>query len=110
MQHMEPNRERILCPFWLNFMLAMLDEFWLQKSALDVKPSSSTPTSTNAFFVPFQGQYFSGGNFRIYLLGNPIVWWSNLVFLAMFLLTYFMAAIKQQRGYDADEKVEVKSE
>lgn len=28
----------------------------------------------------------------------------------MFLLTYFIAAIKQQRGYDADEKLEAKSE
>jgi dolichyl-phosphate-mannose--protein O-mannosyl transferase len=58
----------------------------------------------------FQGQYFSGGNYRIYLLGNPIVWWSNLAFLAMFLLTYFIAAIKRQRGYDADEELEAKSE
>jgi dolichyl-phosphate-mannose--protein O-mannosyl transferase len=38
------------------------------------------------------------------------VWWSNLAFLAMFLLTYFIAAIKQQRGYDADEQAEAKSE
>lgn len=60
--------------------------------------------------VSFQGQYFSGGSFRIYLLGNPVVWWSNLAFLAVFLLTYFMAAIKRQRGYDADEDCETKSE
>lgn len=60
-------------------------------------------------FVSFQGQYFSGGSFRIYLLGNPIIWWSNLAFLAMFLLTYFMAAVKQQRGYDADEQAEARS-
>jgi dolichyl-phosphate-mannose-protein mannosyltransferase len=60
-------------------------------------------------FSRFQGQYFSGGNFRIYLLGNPVIWWSNLVFLAMFLLMFFIAAIKQQRGYDADEKAETKS-
>lgn len=59
--------------------------------------------------VSFQGQYFSGGSFRIYLLGNPVVWWSNLAFLAIFLLTYFMAAIKRQRGYDADEDCETKS-
>jgi hypothetical protein len=43
------------------------------------------------------------------LLGNPVIWWSNLVFLAMFLLTYFIAAIKQQRGCDADENLEAKS-
>lgn len=31
------------------------------------------------------------------------------MFLAMFLLMFFIAAIKQQRGYDADEKAETKS-
>lgn len=54
-----------------------------------------------------QGQYFSGGNYRIYLLGNPIIWWSNLVFLALFLLTYFVTALKHQRGYDANENATV---
>lgn len=62
----------------------------------------------NNQIIFFQGQYFSGGIFRIYLLGNPIIWWSNLVFLALFLLTYFIAAIKQQRGYDVNEELEVK--
>ena len=72
----------------------------------------SSSSSSSLFFSRFyfQGQYFSGGNIRIYLLGNPIVWWSNLVFLAIFLFTYFMAAIKKQRGYDADEDLETKSE
>lgn len=55
-----------------------------------------------------QGQYFSGGNYRIYLLGNPIIWWSNLVFLGLFLFTLIIAAIKHQRGYDANEKPEIR--
>lgn len=79
----------------------------LQKSALYVAPSSSS--SSTFTFPSFQGQYFSGGNFRIYLLGNPVIWWSNLAFLATFLLMFFIAAIKWQRGYDTDEKVESKS-
>lgn len=97
--------------FWL-LCFSMLYEFWLRKSALSVFhhhcqiPRYSLPSALGSF----QGQYFSGGNFRIYLLGNPIVWWSNLAFLAIFLLTYFMAAIKQQRGYDADEEQEAKCE
>lgn len=45
-----------------------------------------------------QGQYFSGGNIRIYLLGNPILWWSNLAFLAIFLLTYLVALVSHQRN------------
>lgn len=45
-----------------------------------------------------QGQFFSGNNYRIYLLGNPIIWWGNLMFLAFFLLTYFYMAVRHQRG------------
>lgn len=46
-----------------------------------------------------QGQFFSGSAYRIYLLGNPIIWWSNLVFLAVFVLVFLVSAVKQQRGY-----------
>lgn len=45
-----------------------------------------------------QGQFFSGANHRIYLLGNPVIWWSNLVFLALFVLLYCVDAIKGQRA------------
>lgn len=47
----------------------------------------------------FQGQFFSGSAYRIYLLGNPVIWWSNLVFLALFLLLFIVAAVQEQRGY-----------
>lgn len=46
-----------------------------------------------------QGQFFSGSAYRIYLLGNPVIWWSNLVFLALFLLLFVVAAVREQRGY-----------
>ena len=48
----------------------------------------------------FQGQFFSGNDQRIYLLGNPIIWWGNLGFLAAFLLLYLYQSIKEQRGYE----------
>ncbi|XP_026683156.1 protein O-mannosyl-transferase 2 [Diaphorina citri] len=48
--------------------------------------------------INYKGQFFSGNNYRIYLLGNPIIWWGNLVFLALFILTYFYMAVKRQRG------------
>lgn len=55
------------------------------------------------FKIPFilfsQGQFFSGSAYRIYLLGNPIIWWSNLVFLAIFLILFLFAAVRQERGY-----------
>lgn len=44
-----------------------------------------------------QGQFFSGSAYRIYLLGNPVIWWSNLAFLALFVLVYCVDAIKGQR-------------
>ena len=49
--------------------------------------------------ICFQGQFFSGNDQRIYLLGNPIIWWGNLGFLALFLVLYLIQSIKEQRGY-----------
>ena len=46
-----------------------------------------------------QGQFFSGNEQRIYLLGNPIIWWGNLVFLAIFILLFIHAAVREQRGF-----------
>lgn len=45
----------------------------------------------------FQGQFFSGSSYRIYLLGNPIIWWSNLLFLLLFLIVFIINVIKQRR-------------
>jgi len=84
---------------------AELHENFIRESAFYVIGYNSCCFSLSV--SPLQGQYFSGGHFRIYLLGNPIIWWSNLVFLALFLLTYFMTAIKRQRGY---EKLDSKGE
>lgn len=47
--------------------------------------------------LAFQGQFFSGSAYRIYLLGNPVIWWSNLVFLALFVVVFVYNAVVQQR-------------
>ncbi|XP_065371071.1 protein O-mannosyl-transferase 2 [Calliphora vicina] len=47
--------------------------------------------------INYRGQFFSGSSYRIYLLGNPIIWWSNLVFLILFLIVFFVNVIKQRR-------------
>lgn len=60
--------------------------------------------------INYKGQYFSGSSYRIYLLGNPIIWWSNLVFLALFLVVYFLSALKRQRGYDSNEDTAFKGQ
>ncbi|XP_016982471.1 protein O-mannosyl-transferase 2 [Drosophila rhopaloa] len=47
--------------------------------------------------INYRGQFFSGSTYRIYLLGNPLIWWSNLVFLALFVAVFLCNAIVQQR-------------
>lgn len=46
----------------------------------------------------FQGQFFSGGNYRVYLLGNPIIWWGNLILLFLFLNVFLISAVFNKRG------------
>ncbi|XP_032689103.1 protein O-mannosyl-transferase 2 isoform X6 [Odontomachus brunneus] len=48
--------------------------------------------------INYRGQFFSGNNQRIYLLGNPIIWWGNIVFLIVFIILYAYAAVREQRG------------
>ncbi|KAL3288488.1 hypothetical protein HHI36_002930 [Cryptolaemus montrouzieri] len=53
----------------------------------------------NICSCPISGQFFSGAGYRIYLLGNPIIWWGNLLFLLIFAIVFISNAIKLQRGY-----------
>jgi len=39
-----------------------------------------------------------GVQHRVFLLGNPVIWWANIVFLVVFLLLYSVSALKSQRG------------
>ncbi|XP_054011086.1 protein O-mannosyl-transferase 2 isoform X1 [Hylaeus anthracinus] len=48
--------------------------------------------------INYRGQFFSGNNLRIYLLGNPIIWWGNIAFLIIFIVLYIYACVRQQRG------------
>uniref|UniRef100_A0A182XAH3 Protein O-mannosyl-transferase 2 n=1 Tax=Anopheles quadriannulatus TaxID=34691 RepID=A0A182XAH3_ANOQN len=48
--------------------------------------------------INYRGQFFSGSDHRVYLLGNPIIWWSNLVFLALFLIIFGVEIIRYQRN------------
>ncbi|XP_063908323.1 protein O-mannosyl-transferase 2 isoform X2 [Zophobas morio] len=49
--------------------------------------------------INYRGQFFSGSSYRVYLLGNPVIWWSNLGFLFVFVVIFACNAIRQQRGY-----------
>merc|ERR1719220_244633 len=50
--------------------------------------------------INLRGQWFSAGDdkTRIFLLGNPVIWWANIVFLLIFLMIYTYSNLKSQRG------------
>ncbi|XP_058423418.1 protein O-mannosyl-transferase 2 isoform X1 [Diceros bicornis minor] len=59
--------------------------------------------------VNYQGLRFSGINdtdFRVYLLGNPVVWWLNLLSIALYLLSGSIIAVAVQRGAHLPAEVE----
>lgn len=60
---------------------------------------------TYVWFLFLKGQFFSGNSHRIYLLGNPVVWWGNLVFLGTFLIIFAYNSIREQRGYQDSPSV-----
>ncbi|GCC17571.1 hypothetical protein chiPu_0017605 [Chiloscyllium punctatum] len=48
------------------------------------------------------GLRFSGTNeteYRVYLLGNPVIWWLNLSSLVLYMIFSSITAIYLQRGY-----------
>ncbi|CAN9502212.1 unnamed protein product [Ophioblennius macclurei] len=52
--------------------------------------------------INYQGLRFSGVNeseYRVYLLGNPVVWWVNLASLGLYLIMASVASIAIQRGF-----------
>ena len=51
-----------------------------------------------------QGQYFSGDGPRIYMLGNPIIWWGNLLFMAVYLVLFFVFPARNLRGIVSSAK------
>ncbi|XP_054258299.1 protein O-mannosyl-transferase 2 isoform X1 [Macrosteles quadrilineatus] len=60
--------------------------------------------------IDYRGQFFSGSSYRIYLLGNPVIWWCNIVFLVIFLLVFLCNAVKHQRGYPSPPHIAILEE
>ncbi|KAM4014562.1 protein O-mannosyl-transferase 2 isoform 2-T2 [Anomaloglossus baeobatrachus] len=58
--------------------------------------------------INFQGLRFSGVNttdFRIYLLGNPVIWFLNLGGLVVYMVLALCAAVSLQRGVSLSSEV-----
>lgn len=49
--------------------------------------------------INFRGQVFSGADYRVYLLGNPVIWWYILGIMCLFGLLYSFHAVRTQRGF-----------
>ncbi|GAB1598221.1 protein O-mannosyl-transferase 2 isoform X1 [Argonauta hians] len=63
-----------------------------------LKPSEGELTSRPwQWPIDYKGQTFSGKDHRIYLLGNPIVFWGNIAVFVLFLITYIVYIIRHQR-------------
>ncbi|MCL4119094.1 UNVERIFIED_CONTAM: hypothetical protein GTU68_019371 [Idotea baltica] len=55
--------------------------------------------------INYRGQHFSGGNVRIYLLGNPVIMWSNLAAMLVYGLLLFSHAFSVKRGRYIDPQI-----
>ncbi|TRY55370.1 hypothetical protein DNTS_034398 [Danionella cerebrum] len=56
--------------------------------------------------VMIRGLRFSGVNeteYRVYLLGNPVIWWLNLFSLVLFVAMLTVASLAVQRGVQMEE-------
>lgn len=61
--------------------------------------------------INIKGQWFSAiDGYKVYLLGNPIIWWGNLVVLAAFVLVYIYNAYRTQRGLKDDAATRARRE
>ncbi|KAM9788125.1 protein O-mannosyl-transferase 2 [Syngnathus typhle] len=56
--------------------------------------------------INYQGLRFSGVNeteYRVYLLGNPVVWWLNLASLGLYLILVAVTSVAFQRGISVSQ-------
>ncbi|KAM6358796.1 protein O-mannosyl-transferase 2 isoform 3-T8 [Alca torda] len=67
-----------------------------------LKPKDNEVTSKPWHWpINYQGLRFSGVNetdYRVYLLGNPVIWWLNLVTIGLYLLIAVSTAVTLKRG------------
>ena len=94
-------RIKFLYHFFLGFISKFIESHRVMiQGNSGLKPKEGEWTSKPwEWPVNMKGQWFSAGEeLRIYLLGNPIIWWGNLVFLAVFIAVYVFHSFKGQRG------------
>ncbi|XP_065660572.1 protein O-mannosyl-transferase 2 isoform X3 [Hydra vulgaris] len=60
--------------------------------------------------INYRGQAFSGGDERIYLLGNPIIWWFILSLFFVYVFLFFTYSIVLRRGYQIHPQLKIDAE
>ena len=60
--------------------------------------------------IAYRGQVFSGADHRVYLLGNPVIWWGILVVYGIYVLYYFATEVRKKRQFAIDPEMAKKSE
>ncbi|XP_076034374.1 protein O-mannosyl-transferase 2 [Oratosquilla oratoria] len=61
--------------------------------------------------INYKGQWFSAiQGYQVYLLGNPVIWWGNLVIMAAFLFVYLIDSVRHQRGVQEDDNAQARSD
>ncbi|XP_054651535.1 protein O-mannosyl-transferase 2 isoform X2 [Dunckerocampus dactyliophorus] len=73
-----------------------------------LKPKDNEVTSKPWHWpINYQGLRFSGVNeteYRVYLLGNPVVWWLNLACLGLYLILVAVTSVAFQRGVSVSQR------
>uniref|UniRef100_A0A663DPQ3 Protein O-mannosyl-transferase 2 n=1 Tax=Aquila chrysaetos chrysaetos TaxID=223781 RepID=A0A663DPQ3_AQUCH len=76
-----------------------------------LKPKDNEVTSKPWHWpINYQGLRFSGVNetdYRVYLLGNPVIWWLNLVTIGLYLLITVSTAVALKRGVQLTSELKV---
>ncbi|XP_029453496.1 protein O-mannosyl-transferase 2 isoform X2 [Rhinatrema bivittatum] len=109
--HSNPNLPNIslsvLKPTFLEILLE--SHIVMIRANSGLKPKNNEVTSKPWHWpINYQGLRFSGVNetdYRVYLLGNPVIWWLNLGCIGLYLLMVSVAMISMQRGVLMTEAV-----
>ncbi|XP_060790024.1 protein O-mannosyl-transferase 2 isoform X3 [Neoarius graeffei] len=102
--HINPKLPNIsLCVLKPSFLEILLESHIVMiRGNSGLKPKDNEVNSKPWHWpINYQGLRFSGVNeteYRVYLLGNPVIWWLNLFSLALFLVMVGLFSLALQRG------------
>ncbi|CAI8034049.1 Protein O-mannosyl-transferase 2 [Geodia barretti] len=83
----------------------------MAESNNNMKPKEGEITSKPWHWpINLQGQVFSGGDHRVYLLGNPIIFWGCGLLKILFVVVVMLKLFARQRGYLQRMRNEIQAE